>query len=44
MPDEHDTPTDGERVVAALDAVDREELSELLTELLVEAVDAERDE
>jgi hypothetical protein len=44
MSDEHDKPTDGERVVAALDAVNREELSELLTELLVETVDAERDE
>lgn len=44
MSDEHDTPTDGVRVVAALDAVDREALSELLTELLVEVVDAEREE
>lgn len=44
MPDERDAPGDGERVVAALDAVDSEALSELLTELLVEAVDAEREE
>jgi hypothetical protein len=44
MSDERDTPTDGERVIAAVDAVDREALSALLTELLVEAVDAEREE
>ena len=44
MSDEHDTPTDGDRVVAALDAVDHDELSELLTELLVETVDTEREE
>lgn len=44
MSDEHDTPTGDEDLVAALDAVDRDELSELLTELLVERVDAEREE
>jgi hypothetical protein len=39
MSDDNDKPTGGEAVVAALD-----ELSEILTELLVETVDAEQRE
>jgi hypothetical protein len=44
MSDDSDEPTGGEEVVAALDEIDLDELSEILTELLVEAVDAEQEE
>ncbi|WP_275689353.1 hypothetical protein [Salinigranum salinum] len=44
MSDDNDEPTRGEEVTVALGVVDHEDLSELLIELLVEAVDAERGE
>jgi hypothetical protein len=44
MSDDSDEPTGGEEVVAVLDEIDLDELSEILTELLVEAVDAEQEE
>jgi hypothetical protein len=44
MSDDSDGTTGGEEVVAVLDEIDLDELSEILTELLVEAVDAEQEE
>jgi hypothetical protein len=43
MSDDNDEPTGGEAVVAALDEIDLDELSEILTELFAEAVDAEHE-